>query len=160
MRESKPLRTAFGVTMLVVTGAAAVAALGGDDFTVSPRAADNVRAQSTGGDFLLMGRIDLDTGPILSGGAYEVTGGVWTEQEPPETAFATLTGLDVAADALLDGGLPALVKPDDEFLHARSGTDATSVDPNSLEMTIRAETKVSSPSSLDISIESRIMRQK
>jgi len=78
---------------------------------------------------------------------------------PVETGggeVATLTNLQIVKGTMLDGGLGDLMVSDDSYVHTRSGFGGTFIDLHHMEMQIDAMTNVQSPTSIDLTIESRI----
>jgi len=67
-----------------------------------------------------------------------------------------LTGVDVTTGTILDGDLSDLRASDDSFLHTRSGFGQTFVDLHNMTMVVSAATTVDSPTTIDLTIESRI----
>jgi len=79
---------------------------------------------------------------------------LWNLSEPGD---ATLPyGVSVLTGTLLAGDLSVLESSDDNYLHTRSGFGQTFIDLHHMEMQISAVTNVDNPSSLDLTIESRI----
>jgi len=95
----------------------------------------------------------LDSGEVwaLGFGGFIFTSGI-----PEGSTPAELTGVEVATGTLLEGGLPELDASDDAYVHTRSGFGQTFVDLHNMTMTISAVTSVQSPTTLDLTIESRI----
>jgi len=71
-------------------------------------------------------------------------------------ASATLTSIDVATGAVIEGGVAELGDSDDSHLHTRSGFGSTLIDLHLLDLRIDATTDVQSPALLDLIIESRL----
>jgi len=77
-------------------------------------------------------------------------------QEPESGSSATLVGVEVVSGTILDGGVDDLRVSDDAYLHTRSGFGETFVDLHNMELIVNAVSDVTSPATLDLTIESRI----
>ena len=71
-------------------------------------------------------------------------------------AGTRLTGFNIVTGTLLDGVLNDLESSDDSYVHTRSGFGPTVVDLHHMEMLVNAVTTVNAPSTVNLSIESRI----
>jgi V8-like Glu-specific endopeptidase len=67
-----------------------------------------------------------------------------------------ITGIDVTTGTLLGGGLAELALSDDVYVHTRSGFGNTFIELHKMDLVVEAATSVASPSSIDLSFESRV----
>ncbi|QOJ17564.1 MAG: hypothetical protein HRU76_08210 [Phycisphaeraceae bacterium] len=69
---------------------------------------------------------------------------------------ATLTGLNVLRGTLMSGGLPELAESDNQSLRVKSGFGSTFTELHSMVTDVTANTTVSSPTTLGLTIEARV----
>jgi len=79
-----------------------------------------------------------------------------SHRKPAESDVAVLTNIEMLTGVILSGGLPELLVSDDTHVRARSGFGQTFIDLHHMEMQVSAVTTAQSPTSLDLTIESRI----
>jgi len=74
----------------------------------------------------------------------------------PAGSAADLTAFEIVTGSLLGGGLSDLIDSDDSYVRTRSGFGSTLIDLHHMEMHVHANTAAPSPTTLDVTIESRI----
>jgi len=92
--------------------------------------------------------------PYAEGGIGAYTAAAIVPAIPADEA--DLTAVQVTVGNLLSGGLPEILASDDTSLRASSGFGSTFLDLHNMTMVVDAQTTVATPSTLSVSIESRI----
>jgi len=139
--------TALGAAMLS----------GGGQYDLSWHTIDGGGGYAAGGSFELEGTIGQhDAGPVMSGGAFALAGGFWGGGPVEGADVASIYDFVIIEGTLLAGGLPEIVSSNDSYLHTRSGFGSTLIDLHHMEAQFLATTSVNSPSTIDLTIESKI----